>query len=297
MKTAPPQKPLTNWPPFRYQSRAKVALAEGNKSWAALANTWDRKDPWDIIVYNFETRVPEIVNHYMAQLIGCTKSNDGIKNSFSPEDRPGFIYIPPSEWTPAMGPEKTDINRYEQSVLSHLSSLNNHPAHFLNAQGVYNLVREKIYVDGFRRLGPPCEYTFADKLFVRDQHLNFPDIAWLIKEAMHIWHGPHGLNSGTYLDNETLGWIALAAWWTSMFDGPGAKQFRAYFELIRVDEGRREKIAAFQEAMNYWEQRQAGLKTNRKPSADMLKSLARVDPSYARRNHLHNKGRRQPQAR
>lgn len=294
MKTAPPQKPLTHWPPYRYNGRVKVALTEASKSWMALAKTYNR-DPWDIIQFNFETRVPEIVNHYMAELIGCTKSNDGINYSFSPDDKPGYVYIPPRDWKPSMGPYQTDINRYEEMVLSGLSSLNNYPVPFLNAPGVYNLVKEKIYVDHFDQVGSPCEYTFGDKLIVRDLRADFPDTAWLIKEAMHIWHGPHGSCTGTYLDNETLGWIALAAWWMSMFEGPGAARMRDYFELIRVEEGRRQKIAAFHEAMSYWQQRLAGIKTGSKPSPARLQGLIRADPSFARRNHLHGL-RRKPQA-
>ncbi|MCC6536097.1 MAG: hypothetical protein IT162_01005 [Bryobacterales bacterium] len=296
MKTAPPQKPLTHWPPYRYQSRVKVALTEASKSWAALAKTFGRHDPWDIIVYNFETHVPEIVNHYMAALIGCTKSNDGLNYSFSPDDKPGYIYIPPREWKPAMGPYQTDLNRYEESVLSALATLKVHGTPYLNPAGVRDLVKEKIYVEHFDKLDSPCEYAFGDKLFVRGLMSDFTDTAWLIKEAVHIWNGPHGWHSGTYLENETAGWIALAAWWDSMFSGPGAVRFRAYFATIYAREGRAEKVAAFNEALNHWHQLQWHRQTGgAKPSAAKLQTLIRRDPSFARRNHLHNL-RRKPQA-
>lgn len=280
MKTATPKKPLSNWPPLQYDSAHRVTNGE---SWVTLAKKYGRNDPWDIIQFNFETKTPEEVNYYLAHRIGCTRSTDGINYSFSSSDEPGLVYIPPAEWTPSMGPYK---DKYKDQVIRTLDNWAVERAPFINRSGVVDLIRKNIAVVEYKTLWVPYEYDFVDTLFCRSLNQDFPDQAWLVKEAVHIWHGVHGWNDGGYLQNEVDGWVALAAWFDLQM-GPGLQN---YFQFLYCTEGHPHKMKTFSVARDYWLQ----YKENRKPLAPStaeLEKVVRRDPSFMRRSHTYRRNR------
>jgi hypothetical protein len=274
MKTAPPQKALTHWPPFRYSIRHKVATGD---SWVGLATKFRRQDPWDIIQFNFETKVPEIVNYYMAQLIGSTTSKDGKNYSFSSGDQPGYVYIPPVEWKPAMGPYTTDL--WKARVLETLDNWAVDQVPHLNRAGIVDIVTNKIQVEEYSTLWVPYEYDNRDGLYCHRLAQDFTDMAWLIKEAVHIWNGPYGWNDGGYLKNEVNGWVALAAWWDLMLPG-----LRDLFYFLDATEGHLQKMSTFKAAREYWEVAKLGKIPL--PSTVAIENAVRRDPSFIRRMHV-----------
>ena len=99
----PPAKPLVSWPPIGH---VKAHPIKDKENWWRLADRYHRKDPWDIIKFNFATDDPKEVNWFLQELVGCTKSKDGLNYSFSSSDKPGLVYIPPDTWKPSAGPIK-----------------------------------------------------------------------------------------------------------------------------------------------------------------------------------------------
>lgn len=92
---SPPLRPV-KFPPVHYA--AKIHVRTGF-SWVKYSEMLGRKDPWELIEFNFRTRNPREVNWYLENYVGCTKSNDGKNYSFDDSDYPGFIYLPDSDWT------------------------------------------------------------------------------------------------------------------------------------------------------------------------------------------------------
>src|SRR3712207_6680821 len=92
-----PSKQPASWPPKGY---TKAHQVKDKENWWKLADMYGRKDPWDIIQYNFETTDPKEVNWFLRKLVGCTKSKDSMNYSFASTDSPGKVYIPPKSWVP-----------------------------------------------------------------------------------------------------------------------------------------------------------------------------------------------------
>ena len=68
------------------------------ESWQTLAEKYGISAE-EIIYANFQTLVPEEVNWYLKQYVGCTKStHDGKNWMFSSSARPGIIHIPPKQY-------------------------------------------------------------------------------------------------------------------------------------------------------------------------------------------------------
>jgi hypothetical protein len=58
-------------------------------------------DPWDLIIFNFATHVPEEVNWYLRELVGCRHTKDGRNYTFAGADKAkGKIYLPPAPVVP-----------------------------------------------------------------------------------------------------------------------------------------------------------------------------------------------------
>jgi len=79
------------WPP----KNSKPYHVRDNDDWWTVA-LWNNIDVWDLIQFNFQTQVPEEVNWYLRELVGCKVSTDGGRNySFRGADpAKGTIYLP-----------------------------------------------------------------------------------------------------------------------------------------------------------------------------------------------------------
>ena len=95
-----PAKPIQKnglWPPAQY--REKYPIQPGD-NWWTVAKRFN-VDVWDLIEFNFKTRVPEEVNYYLRELIGCMHSNDQKNYSFLGADpKRSYVYIPPAAVPP-----------------------------------------------------------------------------------------------------------------------------------------------------------------------------------------------------
>lgn len=86
------------WPPK--SSKEYTVLSTDN--WWKVSKKFNI-DVWDLIDFNFKTRVPEEVNWYLRELVGCKKSTDGKNYAFAGADpSKSKIYIPlqapPKTW-------------------------------------------------------------------------------------------------------------------------------------------------------------------------------------------------------
>ncbi|MCB1805475.1 MAG: hypothetical protein KDJ99_10105 [Candidatus Competibacteraceae bacterium] len=85
------------WPPKNFAAAHYVGFpAEVN--WWSLAKQVGRDNPWDIIIFNFETEDSREVNYYLETYVGC-KTLVGNSYSFWKAD-PGIIYLPHPSWRP-----------------------------------------------------------------------------------------------------------------------------------------------------------------------------------------------------
>lgn len=65
------------------------------EDWWQLARL-AKVDVWDLIAFNFKTRVPAEVNWYLRRNVGCrTTTRDGKNYVFTSNDSPGIVYLPP----------------------------------------------------------------------------------------------------------------------------------------------------------------------------------------------------------
>jgi len=104
----PPAEERTPWPPTDYW---KYVDADLSHDWWTLDAIAGRPgQPWDVIVYNFNTREPDVVNWYLFNRLGCNVTTpDGANYRFGaykpgtkePDPTKTFrIYIPFEKWTP-----------------------------------------------------------------------------------------------------------------------------------------------------------------------------------------------------
>lgn len=110
IKSAPSEE-RTPWPPRDYLEKRTVTSAD---SWWTLQTEYGRADPWDIIVYNFNTTLPAQVNWYLHHKLGCTlMTADRANYRFgfgdpknptrelpAPPGKSLDIYIPHPKWKP-----------------------------------------------------------------------------------------------------------------------------------------------------------------------------------------------------
>lgn len=96
-----PTEMIREWPPRGYM---KEVLVDFGNFWK-LGRSFDRENPWDIIIYNFATEDPQLVNWYLHHAVGCWKSHDNANFAFdgsvTMEKAPGKLYIPHPGWYPA----------------------------------------------------------------------------------------------------------------------------------------------------------------------------------------------------
>ncbi len=89
-----PQRPIEKrglWPPAQFREKYPI---QPRDNWWTIAKKFN-VDVWELIEFNFKTRVPEEVNYYLRELIGCVHSNDHKNYSFMGADpKRAYIYIP-----------------------------------------------------------------------------------------------------------------------------------------------------------------------------------------------------------
>jgi hypothetical protein len=94
--------PLNPVPPnFRPAGGTPYRVRDGD-NWETVAVKAGVK-VWDLIDYNFRTRVPDEVNWYLRRNVGCRKTTrDGKNYMFSTNASPGVVYLPPRITGPRM---------------------------------------------------------------------------------------------------------------------------------------------------------------------------------------------------
>ncbi len=99
-KMKKPKSLISTWPP-------KDAAAA---RWATDGNFWTharavgRQNPWDLIIFNFQTQDPLEVNWYLQNAVGCWRldpsGNFKFDSSLTADGKDGIIYVPSSSWVP-----------------------------------------------------------------------------------------------------------------------------------------------------------------------------------------------------
>lgn len=117
-RTKKPATLRSPWPPTDAAGTVNVTPWE---DWWNVGRLHGRSDPWDLISYNFDTYVPEEVNWYLHEWLGCELvSLDGLNYRFgraSGDTRPMTIYLPPPGWV-APGPNPEGARKVILDVLS-----------------------------------------------------------------------------------------------------------------------------------------------------------------------------------
>jgi|GEM_PF-2117558 len=99
-KMKKPTTMISEWPP---KGAAEAKWATKGNFWT-LARDVGRENPWDLIIFNFQTQDPLEVNWYLQNAIGCWKldpsGNFKFESSLTTDGKGGIIYVPPPSWTP-----------------------------------------------------------------------------------------------------------------------------------------------------------------------------------------------------
>lgn len=106
-----------DWPPTDF-AFAQFVGGSVEMNWWSLARIVGRDNPWDLIIYNFQTEDPREVNFYMRTLLGCNKLYEN--NFVFFEADPGIIYVPPKSWVPPSRFKKGSSRRKYSRYISHL---------------------------------------------------------------------------------------------------------------------------------------------------------------------------------
>lgn len=265
MLTKAPKKQLASWPPELHIKAHKV---QDGDNWWSLAEKYGRKDPWDIIQYNFETKNPEEVNYYLEKLIGCHKSNDGKNYSFSSSDSPGIVYIPPAPWYPSHGPyQKVDWRQILQEGAACL--LPELPVDYARLSGI---IESKLKIVADPKLSTPYEYDYGNTLYVRPERVS-GNYDWMYRELYHIDNGPLGRGRPYSDEAEAWAWICARAEW-DMFPT------KLPFPLNAARSGHKEKRDILEAARVFLSMRNTFAEKQRFRE---LTALVRRDPDYTRR--------------
>ena len=86
----------SNWPP---KDGREYVVLDTDDWWKVSAR--EHVDPWTLIKFNFDTTVPEEVNWYLRELVGCRHTKDKYNYSFFGADKSKRkIYLPPAPLLP-----------------------------------------------------------------------------------------------------------------------------------------------------------------------------------------------------
>src|SRR6266849_976083 len=97
----PPLNPVhkrvpSEWPP---KDGREYRVLDTDDWWKIAAR--EHIDPWALIIFNFDTTVPEEVNWYLRELVGCRHTKDRWNYTFLNADKSkGKIYLPPAPLPP-----------------------------------------------------------------------------------------------------------------------------------------------------------------------------------------------------
>lgn len=98
MKT--PARIIANWPPI---GSVEARIATDGNFWTH-ARSVGLENPWDLIIFNFQTEDPLEVNWYLQKAVGCWRvgpaGNFGFQSSLTDDGNDGLIYIPRKGWRP-----------------------------------------------------------------------------------------------------------------------------------------------------------------------------------------------------
>lgn len=126
----PPER-LAPWPPSPTGTRRDVTLKDNWGDLAKIAGI----PALDLIEYNFQTRIPEVINWYLHNFVGCTTTTgDGKNYRFGPGTR--TVYLPPAGWTRNASDDDHEVAR--KQVLNTLLGATAQKVHFtLDWETVY----------------------------------------------------------------------------------------------------------------------------------------------------------------
>lgn len=131
MKKPHPANMIRHWPPVVYRGFDTTPVKHREVKPGPLDTFWDlaakvdrHSNPWDIIIYNFETEDPLEVNWYLHHAVGCWKSDDGANFNFASAD-PGKLYLPEDKkWKPPKWFSKgSGANRFSNGLINTAVSL------------------------------------------------------------------------------------------------------------------------------------------------------------------------------
>jgi hypothetical protein len=110
VNVTPPLHPVHKqglWPP---KTGREYTVLDTDDWWKIAAR--EHIDPWDLIKFNFATHVPEEVNYYLHELVGCRHTKDGRNYTFAGADpSKRKIYLPPA---PVVPPKPVPVTWYEK---------------------------------------------------------------------------------------------------------------------------------------------------------------------------------------
>lgn len=211
MKVKRPQNIRWCHPQRGFKTAHRVQTGD---NFVKLAAQYGFEDPWDIIQFNYGTKDPEEVNWYLRELVGCTRSNDGINYSFDSSDKFGIVYIPPKGWKAGKPYETThgyDIFKYDGGLAGYLFE----EAPFVSGNSVSTIFNHKIFIVGDDSLRVAAEYNYGNIIFVRAPkdpgHKGIANNVIFIKELIHLAYGIHGMNMPYSLRTEAVAVIGTLA--------------------------------------------------------------------------------------
>jgi hypothetical protein len=244
-------------------------------NWWNLASKYNFADPWDIIQFNYGTKDPEEVNWYLKELVGCTKSNDGLNYSFDSSDKFGMVFIPPAGWKPTHAWQCAHPYETIRSGSFVASAFQGVP--YIQGSTLNSILSNHIFMVGDRNAQAPVEYNYDNIMVVsmpKDASRGgIANEAWFIKEVIHLAYGKHGMNMPYSARTEAVAVIGAFVFF-EMFKSynklPPRKEF---FSWANSDKAQAE-ITAFVAAYN---------RNRATANFDSIASLVQREPQLMRR--------------
>lgn len=206
------KKPMgkkADWPPKNYGYAMGVG-SFADLNWWSVAWAVGRDNPWDLIIFNFETEDPREVNYYLKEYVGCKLLNGS--NYIFYDAKPGIIYIPPPSWRPPPKYKKgssrrdytdylakrvADIDRkgarvcpwvnYGSHVITHFDLLS--VAKYVESKRIKSIIAPEIELDNdFGQYLSDSDDPVNPNTFVfrrEPRHASIDDFATVVHESVH----------------------------------------------------------------------------------------------------------------
>ena len=223
-----------DWPPkgFAY---AKAVHAPPGLNWWSLAWAVGRDNPWDLIIYNFETEDPREVNWYLQDYVGCKKLNGS--NYVFDGAKPGIVYIPPTSWHPSTKYKKGSSRRhYPSYIATQVASIIRKAANIcpkvtgfgysistfdlievadqVDAKKIHCHIAPEIYLDGAvgkYYTGDEGDFEGNSFYFIREPHQGSVDmVATVAHESVHASFDARKIKDMYLSSNEMIGYAVDA---------------------------------------------------------------------------------------